>query len=62
MTEVLRTEGMHFLDCIREGKRPTTDGEAGLQIVKILEAATRSMKVQGQMVELETLNSVGAAA
>jgi predicted dehydrogenase len=62
ITEALRTEGMHFLDCIREGKRPTTDGEAGLQIVRILEAATQSMKLQGQMIELATLNSVGVAA
>jgi predicted dehydrogenase len=50
--EALRTEGEHFLDCIRTGKRPISDGEAGLRIVKILEAADRSMKQQGQLIQL----------
>jgi predicted dehydrogenase len=52
ITEALRTEGEHFLDCIRTGKRPISDGEAGLRIVKILEAADLSMKQQGQLVKL----------
>jgi predicted dehydrogenase len=37
----------HFAECIRENKQPLTDGEAGLRIVKILEAAQRSIKAQG---------------
>ena len=53
MNEALRTEAMHFIDCIEQSKRPITDGQAGLQIVKILEAATRSMKNQGQLVKLD---------
>ena len=52
VTEALRTEGMHFLQCIRTGERPISDGEAGLRIVKILEAANQSMKKKGQLVEL----------
>lgn len=52
ITEALRTEGLHFLHCIRTGERPISDGEAGLRIVKILEAANQSMKKQGQLVEL----------
>jgi predicted dehydrogenase len=52
MTEALRTEGLHFIDCIKTGDRPITDGEAGLQVVRILEAATQSLKKQGQLVEL----------
>ncbi len=58
MTEALRTEGLHFLDCIEHGKRPITGGDAGLQVVKILEAATESMKKQGQLVELNTVEVV----
>jgi predicted dehydrogenase len=54
MTEALRTEGLHFIDCIQTGNRPITDGEAGLQIVRILEAATQSMKQQGRLIELDT--------
>lgn len=52
VTEALRTEGEHFLECIRTGNRPISDGEAGLRIVKILEAADLSMKQQGQLVKL----------
>jgi predicted dehydrogenase len=52
MTEALRTEGEHFIHCIRQGEQPITDGEAGLRVVKILEAATQSVKKQGQLVEL----------
>ncbi|MCY7276912.1 MAG: Gfo/Idh/MocA family oxidoreductase [Phormidesmis sp. CAN_BIN44] len=54
MTEALRTEGLHFLRCIEHGERPITGGDIGLQVVKILEAATESMKKQGQLIELDT--------
>lgn len=53
MTEALRTEALHFIDCIEQGKHPITDGQAGLQVVKILEAATLSMKKQGQLIQLD---------
>jgi predicted dehydrogenase len=53
MTEALRTEGLHFLHCIEKSERPITDGYAGLRVVKILEAATKSMKDQGRLVELD---------
>lgn len=52
MTEALRTEGLHFIECIQKGERPITDGEAGLRVVKILEAATHSLKKQGRLIEL----------
>jgi predicted dehydrogenase len=55
MTEALRTEGLHFLRCIEQGERPITGGDAGLQVVKILEAATESMKKQGRLVELDAV-------
>ncbi len=53
MTEALRTEGLHFINCIKTGDRPITDGEAGLQVVRILEAATESLKKQGRLIELD---------
>jgi predicted dehydrogenase len=53
MSEALRAEAQHFADCIENGKRPITDGHAGLRVVQMLEAATRSMKTQGALVELE---------
>jgi predicted dehydrogenase len=52
-TEALRTEGLHFIRCIEQGDRPVTGGEAGLRVVRLLEAATQSMKKQGRLVELD---------
>lgn len=51
-TEALKTEANHFLECINKGVKPITDGESGLRIVKILEAATKSVKNKGQLVEI----------
>jgi len=42
----------HFAECIREGKEPLTSGEAGLRVVRILEAAQRSVKAQGGRITL----------
>ena len=38
--EPLRSECQHFLDCVKEGISPLTDGRRGLQLVKILEASS----------------------
>src|ERR1039458_10029061 len=51
-TEALRSEVKHFADCIASGAAPITDGYAGLEVVRILEAATLSMKDRGRLVEL----------
>jgi predicted dehydrogenase len=53
VTEALRTEALHFVQCIRTGDRPITDGQAGLRVVRILEAATQSLKQQGQLIKLD---------
>ena len=47
MTEPLRLECQHFVDCISNKMRPLTDGNNGLEIVKILEAAQTSLSQQG---------------
>jgi predicted dehydrogenase len=36
--EPLRLECEHFISCLRDGTRPRSDGEAGLQVVRVLEA------------------------
>jgi len=51
-TEALAVEARHFADCIEQGKRPITDGHAALQVVRVLEAATLSMRDRGRLVEL----------
>lgn len=50
--EPLQTMVRHFAECIREGSTPITDGEAGLRVVRILEAAQRSIKAQGGRITL----------
>ncbi len=34
----------HFIECIREGKTPRTDGASGLAVVRVLEAASCSLR------------------
>ena len=41
--EPLQIECQHFVDCIRTGETPRSDGRAGLRVVRALEAAQRSM-------------------
>ncbi|KAA1397722.1 Gfo/Idh/MocA family protein [Aeromicrobium ginsengisoli] len=43
MNEPLRVEDEHFMDCVQTGLRPLTDGESGLEVVRVLEAAQRAM-------------------
>jgi len=50
--EPLKTECQHFLDCIRHGTHPLTDGKQGLELVRILEASTKSLEKGGAPVEL----------
>ncbi|HDP70015.1 MAG TPA: Gfo/Idh/MocA family oxidoreductase [Actinobacteria bacterium] len=47
MKEPLRTECMHFIECIMERKIPLSDGRDGLRVVKVLEAAQKSLKNGG---------------
>ena len=51
-TEALREEARHFAECIAGGTKPLTDGQVGLNVVQILEAATASMHLRGQPVDL----------
>lgn len=41
--EPLRAECEHFIECISNGSRPQSDGNVGLTVVRILEAADRSL-------------------
>jgi len=50
--EPLRTAVEHFAECVTHGRRPVTDGAAGLRVVRVLEAATRSLEEGGARVVL----------
>jgi len=50
--EPLRNECDHFVNCIRNGTTPDTDGVNGLRVVSVLEAANWSLRRGGLMVPL----------
>ena len=50
--EALRAETSYFLKCIEGNKNPFNDGAAGLRVVRILEAANRSIRSRGEAVAL----------
>jgi len=50
--EPLNAVCQHFLGCIDDGTRPKTGGREGLELVRILEAASASLKANGAAVSL----------
>ncbi len=50
--EPLKVECQHFLDCIAQGRKPLTDGRNGWELVRILEAASASLKNHGDQVQI----------
>jgi predicted dehydrogenase len=53
--EALLTEMEQFFSCVENSARPPSDGESGLRVVEMLTAATSSMVMRGQPVELNAL-------
>jgi predicted dehydrogenase len=51
-SEPLQAAVNHFVECVREGKPPLSDGLLGLRVVRLLEAATRSLRAQGGRIVL----------
>jgi len=51
-TEALRKELGYFYDCIVQNKVPINDGVAGWRVVRMIDAASRSMKLRGQAISL----------
>ncbi|HEY1462586.1 MAG TPA: Gfo/Idh/MocA family oxidoreductase [Terriglobales bacterium] len=51
-TEALKDELAYFVKCISDGKDPHNDGKAGMRVVKMLEAASESLKTRGSLVKL----------
>ncbi len=50
--EPLGQECEHFIESIRSGKKPLTDGESGARVVRILEASDQSIKQGGKFIRL----------
>jgi predicted dehydrogenase len=51
-TEALKVELGYFIDCIMNDRTPSNNGEAGLRVVRLLEAAEKSLLERGKVVAL----------
>jgi predicted dehydrogenase len=52
MVEPLKLECQHFIDCITKAQRPFTDGENGLEVLKVLDAAQKSLEANGKLIKI----------
>ena len=52
LVEPLKVECQHFIDCIKTGAQAESSGLEGLEVVRILEAASESLKNAGGRVEI----------
>ncbi len=50
--EPLKAECQHFIDCINRGGKSETDGVVGLNVVRVLEAATLSLENHGSSIDV----------
>ncbi|MBD0415656.1 Gfo/Idh/MocA family protein [Oryzicola mucosus] len=58
VAEALGLELREFVKCIEHNETPIADGQAGLRVVRILEAASLSLSQRGRLVELEQMRRV----
>jgi predicted dehydrogenase len=52
VTEALKAEVQYFVECVEKGQEPFNNGQSGLQVVRLLEAADESIKNGGKRIEL----------
>jgi predicted dehydrogenase len=50
VNEPLKTQCAHFLECVRQNVAPFTDGQAGLEVVQVMEAIDHSLQHNGMPV------------
>jgi len=53
LTEPLKSECMHFLMCVKDKKKPVTDGRDGVNVVRVLAAIDESLKQRGKTTEIK---------
>jgi len=56
--EPLKKECDHFIECIKRGFHPLSDGYSGLRVVSVLEAASKSLKLSGRAVQIEGVKAL----
>jgi predicted dehydrogenase len=50
--EALRIELGYFVECVKKSEAPFNDGRAGLKVVRMLEATSKSLAKRGELVYL----------
>jgi predicted dehydrogenase len=55
-SEPLKVECQHFLDCIKSGQTPESSAQDGLDVVRILEAASASLRQGGNQIRLADMS------
>ncbi|MGA7269597.1 MAG: Gfo/Idh/MocA family oxidoreductase [Acidimicrobiia bacterium] len=55
--EPLRVECRQFIESIRTGKAPTSDGASGLRVVQVIEAAQKSLADSGAPTDVNTMSA-----
>jgi predicted dehydrogenase len=60
--EALETEAEHFIACVNSGAAPFSDGIAGVRVVEVLEATSRSIAEQGKPIRLISKSRAAAHA
>jgi predicted dehydrogenase len=55
MAEPLELEAKHFIECVTSGKRPLSDVESGSLVVRVLEAASMSLRADGAPVLIQSI-------
>jgi predicted dehydrogenase len=50
--EALKAEAQYFVDCVTKNETPMNDGRSGLEVVRMLEAADKSLKQRGGIINL----------
>ncbi|MCW2960113.1 MAG: putative dehydrogenase, partial [Thermoleophilia bacterium] len=56
--EPLKLEVEHFLECVREGTTPRSDGRDGLRVVQVLDGMQRSLENGGTPIQIGTAAGV----
>ena len=52
VSEPLKNQAKHFVDCVLDGSTPLTDGQNGLEVVSVMEAVDRSVARNGVPVQV----------
>jgi len=60
VSEPLKNQGKHFVECVKEGIQPLSDGLAGLEVVQVMAAVDRSVELNGVPVPVPNGRTVTA--